>query len=71
MEQNSMTGLVAGSTALVVGVVGHRVLPSTQQADRARLAREHIGKLLNESGTSIPSPSGKVRAAKKINVSDI
>jgi hypothetical protein len=47
------------------------VLPSTQQADRARLAREHIGKLLNESGTSIPSPSGKVRAAKKINVSDI
>jgi integrase len=34
----------------------------TQAADRARLAREAIGKLLNDSGTSIPSPAGKVRA---------
>ena len=36
----------------------------TQSADRARLAREAIGKLnMNETGTSIPSPNEKVRAS--------
>jgi integrase len=30
----------------------------TQSADRARLAREAIGKLVNETATSIPSPRG-------------
>ena len=37
----------------------------TQAADRERLAREAIGKLVvaNESATSIPAPDHKVRAA--------
>lgn len=34
----------------------------TQSADRVRLAREAIGKLVNETATSMPSPKGKVRA---------
>jgi integrase len=34
----------------------------TQSADRVRLAREAIGKLVNETETSIPAPSDKVRA---------
>lgn len=34
----------------------------TQAADRERLAREAIGKLVNESATSIPAPDHKVRA---------
>jgi integrase len=34
----------------------------TRTADRSRLAREAIGKLVNSSGTSIPAPSDKVRA---------
>ncbi len=37
----------------------------TQRADRARLAREAMDKLLNDSRTSIPSPGGKVRAAEQ------
>src|SRR5262249_26774379 len=43
----------------------------TENADRKRLAREAIGKLMvetateNETATSIPSPSHKVRAAKR------
>jgi integrase len=35
----------------------------TQNADRKRLARDAIGKLVNDTGTSIPSPKQKVRAA--------
>ena len=35
----------------------------TQAADRERLAREAIGKLLNDSGTSVPEPVQKVRGA--------
>lgn len=35
----------------------------TQSADRKRLAREAIGKLVNETATSMPSPSHKVRAS--------
>ena len=35
----------------------------TQAADRARLARDAMGKLVNDPGTSIPSPDQKVRAA--------
>ncbi len=35
----------------------------TQSADRARLAREAIGKLVNDTGTSMPAPSDKVRAS--------
>jgi integrase len=35
----------------------------TQAADRVRLAREAIGKLVNETETSIPAPDQKVRAA--------
>ena len=38
----------------------------TQNADRKRLAKDAIDKLrVNESATSIPSPKGKVRAAKR------
>ncbi|MEJ2376990.1 MAG: hypothetical protein P8Y71_16790 [Pseudolabrys sp.] len=38
----------------------------TQAADRARLAREAIGKLVvNDLGTSIPSPDQKVRAREQ------
>jgi hypothetical protein len=38
----------------------------TQNADRKRRAKDAIDKLLvNESATSIPSPKGKVRAAKR------
>jgi integrase len=38
----------------------------TERADRARLAKQAIGKLLtNESGTSIPAPSEKVRAREQ------
>lgn len=35
----------------------------TQAADRERLAKEAIGKLVNETATSIPAPHHKVRAA--------
>ena len=35
----------------------------TQNADRARLARDAIGKLVNETATSIPAPDQKVRAS--------
>ena len=35
----------------------------TQSADRVRLAREAIGKLVNDTGTSIPAPRHKVRAS--------
>jgi hypothetical protein len=34
----------------------------TETADRALLAREAIGKLMNDKRTSIPAPRGKVRA---------
>jgi integrase len=37
----------------------------TQAADRARLGREAFGKLVNDSGTSIPSPGGEVRAPEQ------
>ena len=37
----------------------------TQNADRARLARDAISKLMNESGTSIPAPDYNVRAASQ------
>jgi hypothetical protein len=37
----------------------------TQNADRARLASDAIGKLVNETATSIPSPSDKVRATAR------
>jgi integrase len=37
----------------------------TQSADRVRLAREAIGKLVNGSRTSIPSPRDKVRAPEQ------
>jgi integrase len=33
----------------------------TREADRVRLAKEGIAKLVNETGSSIPSPEGKVR----------
>ena len=32
-----------------------------READRVRLAKEGIGKLVNETGSFIPSPEGKVR----------
>jgi integrase len=34
----------------------------TQSADRARLAREAMNKLVNKTTTSVPAPRGKVRA---------
>jgi integrase len=34
----------------------------TQNADRARLARDAIGKLVNDARTNLPAPKGKVRA---------
>ncbi|MGB8896409.1 MAG: tyrosine-type recombinase/integrase [Pseudolabrys sp.] len=37
----------------------------TQSADRRRLAYEAIGKLVNETATSIPSPKQKVRARER------
>lgn len=37
----------------------------TQSADRRRLAYEAIGKLVNETATSIPSPRQEVRAAER------
>jgi hypothetical protein len=37
----------------------------TQNADRARLARDAIGKLVNETATSIPAPNQKVRASEQ------
>jgi integrase len=37
----------------------------TQNADRRRLAQDAITKLVNETATSIPSPSHKVRAAER------
>jgi integrase len=37
----------------------------TQSADRRRLALEAMHKLANEEGTSIPAPSGKVRAPER------
>ncbi len=37
----------------------------TQAADRKRLGREGYGKLANDSRTSIPSPSDKVRAPER------
>jgi len=37
----------------------------TQTADRRRLAQDAITKLVNETATSIPSPSHKVRAAER------
>ena len=36
----------------------------TKAADRAELAAEHMGKL-SKTGTSIPSPHGKVRGNQK------
>lgn len=37
----------------------------TQSADRVRLAREAIGKLVNDERTSIPAPDQKVRAPER------
>ena len=37
----------------------------TQNADRRRLAQDAITKLVNETATSIPSPSHMVRAAER------
>jgi len=37
----------------------------TQNADRKRLAQDAIAMLANESATFIPSPSDKVRAARR------
>ena len=55
-------GATAATLNAIFGWTGSKMASLyTEQADRARLAREHIGKLLNESGTSIPSPSDKVR----------
>jgi hypothetical protein len=34
----------------------------TQNADRARLARDAMSKLLNDTGTDSPAPLGQVRA---------
>lgn len=39
----------------------------TRAADRSRLARTAIGKLVNSPGTSIPAPSDKVRATEQKN----
>jgi integrase len=37
----------------------------TENADRRRLAQQAIGKLVNETATSIPSPLQKVREAAR------
>jgi hypothetical protein len=37
----------------------------TQNADRKRLAREHIGKLLNDTGTNNPARKGDVREKRR------
>lgn len=37
----------------------------TQNADRKRLAREHMGKLLNDTGTNFPAHQGPVREKRR------
>jgi len=51
----------------IIGWTGSKMASLyTQNADRKRRAKDAIDKLLvNESATSIPSPKGKVRAAKR------
>jgi integrase len=58
-------GATVAQLEAIFGWVGGRMASLyTRSADRVRLAREAIGKLANDSGTSIPSPDEKVRDAK-------
>jgi len=52
---------VAQLEAIFGWVGGNMAALYTRSADRARLAREAISKLANDSGTSIPAPKKKVR----------
>lgn len=57
------SGTVPQLNAIFGWTGSHMASLYTQSADRARLAREAIGKLLvNETATSMPAPRGKVRA---------
>jgi len=60
-------GTLTESINAIFGWTGSKMASLyTQNADRKRLAKDAIDKLLvNESATSIPSPKGKVRAAKR------
>jgi integrase len=59
-------GATVAQLEAIFGWVGGRMASHyTRTADRARLAREGIAKLANDSGTSIPSPGGKVRAPER------
>jgi integrase len=57
-------GATVAQLEAIFGWVGGRMASHyTRSADRARLAREAIGKLGNDGGTSIPAPGEMVRAA--------
>lgn len=56
---------VAQLEAIFGWVGGNMAAHYTRSADRARLAREAIGKLANDDGTSIPAPHQKVRDARE------
>lgn len=57
-------GATVAQLEAIFGWVGGRMASHyTRSADRARLAREAIGKLANDGGTSIPAPDDKVRAS--------
>lgn len=56
-------GATVAQLEAIFGWVGGRMASHyTRSADRARLAREAIGKLANDGRTSIPAPDEKVRA---------
>lgn len=57
-------GATVAQLEAIFGWVGGRMASHyTQSADRRRLAREAIGKLVNDERTSIPAPEDKVRAS--------
>ena len=61
-------GATVAQLEAIFGWVGGRMASLyTRSADRVRLAREAIGKLANDSRTSIPAPDDKVRAAAPKN----
>ena len=61
-DRHALAVKVAQLEAIFGWVGGRMASHYTRSADRARLAREAIGKLVNETATSIPSPKEKVRA---------
>ena len=57
------SGATVAQLEAIFGWVGGKMASHyTRSADRVRLAREAMGKLANDGGTSIPAPFDKVRA---------